>query len=146
MTPRYKKILIAFALIDVIHFLRVIPIIFKMATNIFSGAVSFYPSGWIMTAIQVLFYFSLIFSAYGLLRQKNWGFLLYYFQIPFRLLFWSMSLGFLYVLNNYSESIILFYTIAGIVFLGEILRLILTIKIKIFSKPINSDRSEIKTI
>lgn len=84
-----------------------------------------------VNSIGLFVMFILIFiGAIGLLRFKKFGFILYYIQFPIRLYLWVFTLGFTTLLPEalgiYDD--IWFDVLLKVCFVGEFIRLYLTIK------------------
>lgn len=125
-----KKILIFFAVIDAILFLR----FWQSILAPFSHDWAQYFIIGITILIRSLTVLSFAFSAYALFLRKKWSFILYYVQFIFRIGFCYLSLGFLTFFAFKNQNI--YFSIMIISFLAEFLRLFVTIKISKLTKKI----------
>jgi hypothetical protein len=70
-------------------------------------------------------------GAIGLFLEKKYGFILYYIQFPFRLYLWIFSIGFITLipeaLTIFDDAV--FDILFKLCFVGEVIRLYLTIRI-----------------
>jgi len=127
MISKHYKILIVFGLLDAFSFFRFLPRLITMLYGLcfFSDqdTTFFFYSCLLLSLLHV----SYPFSAYGFLSQKKWAFILYDLQFPFRLLFFSVSLGFLSYINRPFESLTLHYVLGIVMLLAEVARLIINI-------------------
>jgi len=117
-----KKLLILFGILDVVTLIRD----YKIVTALFSD-LTYYP---ILVSGNILIYSSLIFSAYFLIRENKIGLWLTYAQFPLRLLYLTLSFGFLLTASGYFQQgelgdRVFLATLVGF----EIVRLIITILI-----------------
>ena len=122
-------VLIIFSVLDAVSLCRTAPLLVRTVSGVCQFGL---PSRTILIVVEilrVLLFSSYAFSAYAFLTRKRWSFPLYYCQFPLRLLFFSMSLGFLALINRPFQSVPLHFTIGGIVALAEIVRLVVTIVI-----------------
>ncbi len=122
-------ILIIFGLLDAISFFRAIPFLYKLIYSLFTIDFHTWKFVALFNVLYIILALSFAFSAYGFIRQRRWAFILYYSQIPFRILYFSLSLGFITLINIPFQSKTLNLTLLGIVVLAEIARLVLTIVI-----------------
>ena len=79
----------------------------------------------------------IIVGAYGLFFQRKYGFISYYVQFPFRLYLWIFTLGFITLfpefLGNFDDK--WFPILLKVCFVGEFIRLYLTIKSQLSISP-----------
>jgi hypothetical protein len=117
-----KKLLILFGILDIVTLIRNFKIIKGLASDLTHFPV-------IVTA-NMLVYSSLIFSSYFLIRQNKLGLWITYAQFPLRLLFATLSFGFLLTMNRFFQLEELEYKIFVATVMGlELVRLIISIQI-----------------
>jgi len=116
---------ILFALLDLITFIIGISVFIALANQIidFRGLMHQSVVQFISTIIQFLFYLSLPISFVLLLRRKKIGLTFYYGQFVLRLIYCTLSIGFILYLDRYINARILLIT----AYAGEVIRLIITI-------------------
>ncbi len=84
---------------------------------------------WSLALTTLILYASLIASAYFLLRQQKAGIWITYAQFPFRIMYQTMSFGFIWMLEGqFSSPTAVSYITMTLVVL-EIVRLLITILI-----------------
>ena len=126
---RSDIMLIVFGVLDGIALCRTVPILFRTIYGFSTYGLPSWGPMVVVDILSILLFSSYAVSGFAFLSRKRWAFLLYYCQFPLRLLFFSMSLGFLFLINKPFGSIPVHYTIAGIVSLAELARLVVTIVI-----------------
>lgn len=126
---RSAIILIVFGVLDVVSLCRTAPLLVRAVYGICRFGLPWRTLVAVFEIVRVLLFSSFAVSAYAFLCRRRWAFPLYYCQFPLRLLFFSTSLGFLTLINRPIQSMPLHFTIAGIVTVAEIARLVATIMI-----------------
>lgn len=123
-----RKLLRAFAFLDILSLIFMSMQLWAIAKN-FSKFVLL--SDKIQGILMFPMYALVLVGAYGLFFQKKYGFVSYYIQFPFRLYLWVLTLGFITLLpealGNFDDK--WFPILLKVCFVGEFLRLYLTIKI-----------------
>ena len=121
-------IFIVFGSLDGLAFLLALPMIFRLSISLFSHISSsiIYVTSIFLLALLL----SYAISAYGIIKRRTWGFILYYCQFPLRLGFCSGSLGFLYKINVLLGSPAPYYIFGILILLGEVARLVVTLVLR----------------
>jgi len=123
----WGKILILFGVLDLIALLRASPLLVRLPPAVFASDVPMRTA--VLHSLYIVLCISYAFSAYGFIRRKPWACVTYYFQLPLRLGFFSLSLGFLALINKPFQSLPLHFVLAGIILVAELTRLVVTIVI-----------------
>ena len=117
-----KKLLTVFGILDALTLIQSYRIIIPLIRDLHYAPF--------FLGINLLIYISLILSSYFLIKQNKFGIWLTYGQFPLRLLYLTLSFGFLLLMNQFLQFEDLRYRIfIGFLVGLEILRLIITILI-----------------
>lgn len=116
---RMKYAFTIFALLDVVSFLRGIDFVLN------AGFRSI-PDNFLMIA-RVLLLISFLFSAIFFILRRKHALTIYFFQFPIRLLFMTLSFGFLLHLFGGAYGTIIYWIVINVVFGLELLRLVYSV-------------------
>ena len=122
-------ILIVFGVLDAVSFVRTLPDAARLYQYLYDGGVHSHPLTVTLEILRIILSFSFAVSACAFMMRKRWAFPFYYCQFPLRIIFFSTSLSFLFLATRLFQSLPFHFTIAGIVALAELARLILTVVI-----------------
>lgn len=116
-----KEILIIFGLLDALVFGRCISHI--------PFFLAFSHSWWFgcLMLFETIVIFSLSFSAFGLVSQKRWAFILSYCQFPFRYVFMLLSFAFIAIFFPRHQTPVYITPAIIIAMILEVVRLLITI-------------------
>ncbi len=122
-----RLLLRVFALLDVLSLIFMSMQLWAIFKN-YSTLTLF--SEKVQSVMMYPMFFLVIVGAYGLFFRRQYGFVSYYIQFPFRLYLWVFTLGFITLLpellGTYDGQ--WFSVLLKICFTGEFIRLYLTIK------------------
>lgn len=118
----YRKLLMFFGTLDVFLFLWSAPQALRLVSEMRLDLPFL-----LLDIARLCSVSSLLFSAYGFLRQKKWAFYLYYAQFPFHFLTMRYSFGFLNLLPSLLHTPALHWPVVGLCIVFEFARLSVTI-------------------
>ncbi len=129
MNPHTLNFYSLSSLLDLLLFLRVLPILYNSIKILLLKHLFLTKLGWILFSFYILHPLVILtipVLAYGFYSRKKWAFWLYYAQLPFRYSFVLLSFGFLFYLESFISIGFypLFYFAVGL----EIVRLLVTIR------------------
>ena len=118
---KLRKAYIFFGVVEIISFINSIPVII----NIMRQVITFRISDLLLALgmIQILLYLSFILTAILFFLNKITGFVVYYIQLVFRILVFSLSFSFILRINILFHSGVLYYILVAFVLLLEVGRL-----------------------
>ena len=122
-----KSTLRFFAFLDIISFILVSQQVFNILANLQNLPPE--SASVIRIVLLLILYPLLLVSGYGLLRNKKFGLITYYFQFPMRLMVWVFSFGFLTFISQYFSNPIVFDWLFRIAVILEFFRLYFTVQI-----------------
>ena len=81
-----------------------------------------------LNVVQAFLLLSLAITGFAFLTVQRWASIVYYFQFPFRVIFMTLTFGFITYANILFQNLAAYYTLLGIALVLEVVRLAIVIR------------------